>query len=282
MVKPYELVDYVANMQCSMWFSVPSLLIYLNAMKALTAQALPALTNIVFGGEGYPKPELKKLYDTFNHQAVLTNVYGPTECTCICSAYRLGSADFEVLDGLPPLGHLNPNFDYQVLDDQGRDAQTGELCLIGPNVAAGYFNDVERSKASFITLHDSNRFMKRMYKTGDLVQKIDGLLYFVGRLDNQIKHMGYRIELEEIEHALVKLVGVSQAAVLHHKTNASYGKLIGFVDCPSDVDEKALLASLAGLVPDYMLPSKLIILPKLPKNPNGKVDRHQLRAMLGS
>jgi D-alanine--poly(phosphoribitol) ligase subunit 1 len=278
--KPYELVAHVAKMRCNMWFSVPSLLIYLNAMKALTAKGLPELRNIVFGGEGYPKPELKKLYDAFSGQAVLTNVYGPTECTCICSAYRLGDRDFEAMDGLPPLGYLNQNFDYLILDEQEQEAQTGELCLIGPNVAAGYFNDLERSAASFVTLHDPKHFMKRMYRTGDLVQKIDGMLYFVGRKDNQIKHMGYRIELEEIEYALAKLPQVSQAAVIYHKTNASYGKLVGFVACTDGVDEKALLTGLAGLVPDYMVPSRLVVMPKLPKNPNGKVDRQQLRTLL--
>jgi D-alanine--poly(phosphoribitol) ligase subunit 1 len=280
MAKPYELVAHVAKMRCNMWFSVPSLLIYLNAMKALTAKGLPELRNIVFGGEGYPKPELKKLYDAFSGQAVLTNVYGPTECTCICSAYRLGDRDFEAMDGLPPLGYLNQNFDYLILDEQEQEAQAGELCLIGPNVAAGYFNDLERSAASFVTLHDPKHFMKRMYRTGDLVQKIDGMLYFVGRKDNQIKHMGYRIELEEIEHALAKLPQVSQAAVIYHKTNASYGKLVGFVACTDGVDEKALLTGLAGLVPDYMVPSRLVVMPKLPKNPNGKVDRQQLRTLL--
>ncbi|MSR16176.1 MAG: amino acid adenylation domain-containing protein, partial [Gammaproteobacteria bacterium] len=281
--KPYELVAHVAKMRCNMWFSVPSLLIYLNAMKALTAKGLPELRNIVFGGEGYPKPELKKLYDTFSAQAVLTNVYGPTECTCICSAYRLGARDFEALDGLPPLGYLNQNFDYLILDeqDQEQEAQTGELCLIGPNVAAGYFNDLERSAASFFTLHDSKHFMKRMYRTGDLVQKIDGMLHFVGRKDNQIKHMGYRIELEEIEHALMKLRQVEQAAVIYHRTNAAYGKLVAYVACSGQPEERDLLKALANLLPDYMVPNKLIVMSELPKNPNGKVDRQHLLALLG-
>lgn len=280
MTKPYELVAYVAKMQCNMWFSVPSLLIYLNAMKALTAKALPELRNIVFGGEGYPKPELKKLYDAFSGQAALTNVYGPTECTCICSAYRLGAKDFEALDGLPPLGYLNQNFDYLILDEQEQEAQTGELCLIGPNVAAGYFNDVERSAASFFTLHDSKRFMKRMYRTGDLVQEIDGMLHFVGRKDNQIKHMGYRIELEEIEHALTRLPGVNQAAVIYQRTNSGYGKLIGFVACADEVEDRSLRDALAAFVPEYMVPTRIVVRTELPKNANGKVDRQQLYALL--
>jgi D-alanine--poly(phosphoribitol) ligase subunit 1 len=280
MSSPYELVTYVGKMQCSIWFSVPSLLIYLMTMKAMTPKALPMLRRIVFGGEGYPKAELKKLYDLFSEQASLVNVYGPTECTCICSAYDLNNDDFQEMDGLPPLGHLNPNFDYRILDDQEQDTDSGELCLIGPNVAAGYFNDLERSAASFFTLSEPRRFMKRMYRTGDLVREAQGILHFVGRKDNQVKHMGYRIELEEIEHALVKLPQINQAAVIYQRTNAAYGKLIGFVASSADVDEKDLLAELANLLPEYMVPSRIVIKAELPKNPNGKVDRQQLHALI--
>ncbi len=280
LTNPYELVPYIREMRCSIWFSVPSLLIYLMTMKAMTHIALPALRAIVFGGEGYPKVELKKLYNQFSGQASLVNVYGPTECTCICSAHLLRDEDFDDLEGLPTLGRLNPNFDYRILDEQERDVASGELCLIGPNVAAGYFNDLERTASAFHTLTDAHRFMKRMYRTGDLVREVDGYLYFVGRKDNQIKHMGYRIELEEIEHALARLPQVSQAAVIYHRTNTAYGKLVGYVACSEEQEEKALIMALAKILPDYMLPNKLIVMSKLPKNPNGKVDRQRLRTLL--
>lgn len=280
LTSPYELVPYVERMECTIWFSVPSLLMYLMTMKAISATSMPVLRAIVFGGEGYPKVELKKLYDRFSVRAKLVNVYGPTECTCICSAHTLSNEDFVDISGLPTLGRLNQNFDYRIVDDQGHDAASGELCLIGPNVAAGYFNDLERSAASFYTLTEPRRFMKRMYRTGDLVRESEGRLYFIGRKDNQIKHMGYRIELEEIEHALVKLPSVDQATVVYHRTNAAFGKLVGFVACAHDTDEKALLEGLAELLPDYMVPSKLVVVKSLPKNPNGKVDRQQLCALL--
>lgn len=280
MTQPYELVAHVEKMACTIWFSVPSLLIYLMTMKALRPGVLPALRAISFGGEGYPKAELKKLYALFSARAKLVNVYGPTECTCICSAHVLRDADFDDLAGLPTLGRLNPNFDWRIVDDDGRDAAEGELLLIGPNVAAGYFNDPERTAGAFHTLADADRYGKRMYRTGDLVRQHDGLLHFIGRKDNQIKHMGYRIELEEIEHALVKLPGVRQAAVVYQRTTTSYGKLVGFVACDPGTDDRALLKQLAMLVPDYMVPGKLLVLPKLPFNANGKVDRQGLRASL--
>lgn len=280
LASPYELVAHVEQMACTVWFSVPSLLIYLMTMKALSGGRLPGLRAIIFGGEGYPKVELKKLYDVFSTQAKLVNVYGPTECTCICSAHQLGDADFADLEGLPTLGHLNPNFDYRIVDEEGRDAASGELCLIGPNVASGYFNDPERTSAAFHTLTDSRRYLKRMYRTGDLVREEGGRLYFNGRKDNQIKHMGYRIELEEIEHALTRLPGVHQAAVVYHRGNAAYGKLIGFVASAEAPEAETVLADLAKVLPVYMVPSRLVVLADLPKNPNGKVDRQQLAALL--
>lgn len=277
---PYALINHIGRMDCTIWFSVPSLLIYLMAMKAITPGALPTLRMIVFGGEGYPKVELKKLYDVFSTQAHLVNVYGPTECTCICSAHLISEQDFDDMVGLPTLGRLNPNFDYRILDEQGNDADQGELCLIGPNVAAGYFNDTHRTAAAFFLLTEPRRYMKRMYRTGDLVREQEGQLYFVGRLDNQIKHMGYRIELEEIEHALMKVPQVNQAAVLYHRSNVAYGKLIAFVSSSENLEERAVLNDLAVFLPEYMVPNKLFVMPELPKNPNGKVDKHQLRLIL--
>jgi D-alanine--poly(phosphoribitol) ligase subunit 1 len=280
LAKPYDLVALVEKMACTIWFSVPSLLIYLMTMKALRTGVLPSLRTLSFGGEGYPKAELAKLYKVFSPQARLVNVYGPTECTCICSAYPLSDADFDDLNGLSPLGKLNPNFDYRIVDENERDAAEGELCLIGPNVAAGYFNDPERTAAAFHTLQEPRRYMKRMYRTGDLVREQTGQLHFIGRKDNQVKHMGYRIELEEIEYALGLLPGVAQAAVLYHRTNAAYGKLIGFVAGAVDLDEKVVQAGLAQRLPDYMIPSRIVVQEHLPKNANGKVDRQCLKAQI--
>ncbi|WP_168202977.1 AMP-binding protein [Tardiphaga sp. vice352] len=277
---PGELVAFVATMECTIWFSVPSLLIYLVTMKAMTPTALLRCRYFVFGGEGYPKVELVKLHRMYGSQATLVNVYGPTECTCICSAYDLSDADFQELDGLPPLGRLNPNFDHQILDNDGREAELGELCLIGPNVAAGYFNDLQRTALVFVTLTEPGRFMKRSYRTGDLVRRDRGQLFFIGRKDNQIKHMGYRIELEEIEHGLMKLPGVNQAAAVYLRSGAAFGKIHGFVASTEALDERQLLNQLPVYLPDYMIPSRIVVIDKMPKTPNGKIDRQRLASLL--
>ena len=104
LTSPYELTEYINRQNCTIWFSVPSLLIYLVTMRAVTEKAFPAMRNLIFGGEGYPKTELKKLYSLFGGRSPLFNVYGPTECTCICSAHKITDKDFEDMHGLPTLG----------------------------------------------------------------------------------------------------------------------------------------------------------------------------------
>ena len=275
----YELVPYISNMNCTIWFSVPSLLMYLMTMKALSAESLLGIRCIVFGGEGYPKPELLKLYNLFSNRSQLINVYGPTECTCICSAYTITEKDFEQIKGLPPLGNLNQNFDYRILDNNDRVDSEGELCLIGPNVAAGYFNDQKRTNKHFFTLNEPSHFMKRMYRTGDLVYEESGKIWFIGRKDNQIKHMGHRIELEEIENILVQFSMIDQAAVLYERSNITHGKIIAFVATKSDLTIEQIFEHASNFLPSYMIPSSINLLKELPKNPNGKVDKLRLSSL---
>ena len=150
LTKPMELVNYIDKMKCTIWFSVPTLLIYLLTMRVLTKEKFTSIRIITFGGEGFPKTELKKLYSLFNHRTRFVNVYGPTECTCICSSYDINDADFEDLNELPSLGKINQNFSFVILDDNNCETNRGELCLLGPNVGLGYYNDYERTKQSFI------------------------------------------------------------------------------------------------------------------------------------
>ena len=113
-----------------------------------------------------------------------------------------------------------------------------------------------------------------MYRTGDLVRADEsGLLHFVGRRDNQIKHMGYRIELEEIEAAVSRVPEVRQAAVVYQRTDRGYGRIVAFLAAPEGSDEATVRAALGGMLPGYMIPNRIEILAELPKNANGKVDR---------
>lgn len=273
--KPKEMLEIIEQVKCTFWFSVPSLLIYLMNLKLLTGNILRGIRIFSFGGEGYPKELLRKLYNTYRESADFYNVYGPTEGTCICSAYKITEADIET-DGLAPLGHIAPNFDYFILDEDGNQSSFGELYLLGDQLALGYYNDMCRTEQSFLRCQFSTAYNERMYKTGDLVELIDGKLYFRGRVDNQIKHMGYRIELEEIENALIKLPDIKQCAVIHTLSKNNYSKLIAFVAVDDGNTDRNIRKELRKYLPDYMLPNVTIFMDELPKNANGKVDRQRL------
>lgn len=274
------LINQIDGLGCTQWFSVPSLLIFLQTMRAVTKNNLRNINRILFGGEGYPKAKLKQLYDLYSDRIEFFNVYGPTECTCICSSYRITDIDFEDLNGFPPLGCLINNFSYLILDDNNKKTpnnEYGELCLLGPNVGKGYYNDRERTKTSFIQNPYNCNYEEIMYKTGDVVKynSFDGKLYIGGRKDNQIKHMGYRIELEEIETALSQLNYISQAAVLHGSSRG-FSQIVGVVSTQSTIKENILRNDLRQIIPDYMIPNTFYIANDLPKNSNGKVDRKRL------
>jgi len=281
---PADLVRRVGELGCTVWFSVPSLLIYLMTMRQMRGGIWPAMRCVVFGGEGYPKGELKKLFDVFHPGARLVNVYGPTECTCICSAHTITESDFAVRHGLPTLGRLAPNFGFLVLsDDQQKimPGEVGELCLLGPQVGMGYYNDPVRTAEGFVLNPLCGPFSERMYRTGDLVRRDqDGMLWFVGRRDNQIKHMGYRIELEEIEAALNALPHVTQAAAVYQRIREQHGRIVAFVASSAPISESSVKDGLKDSLPDYMIPGQVQVLPELPKNANGKVDRKALAAGL--
>lgn len=276
--QPKQLVARIKD--CSLWFSVPSLLIYLTTLKALEPKSWPHMRGIIFGGEGFPKAELKRLYALYGKQATLWNVYGPTECTCICSAYSISERDFQRMDALAPLGHLAPNFTGAVMDESGRRevaaGEVGELFLMGPQVALGYYNDPERSRAAFAP--SPLAATQPCYRTGDLVRRdpATGYYHFAGRRDNQIKHMGYRVELEEIEAALASFPEVAQAGVIYHKNAGHGGRIVAFVCTARPADAETLKARLRGLLPAYMIPEEVHGRASLPKNANGKVDRRAL------
>ena len=277
---PTELVRRIGELGCTLWFSVPSLLIYLTTLRQLRPTTWPAMRCLVFGGEGYPKPELKKLYDLFHPRCRLVNVYGPTEGTCICSACTLSDADFADLCGLPPLGRLAGNFAYLIQHADGSLAppgEAGELCLLGPQLALGYYHDTERTAASFVAPPTPASPGERMYRTGDLVREdTNGVLWFVGRADNQIKHLGYRIELEEIEAALQALPQVRQAVVVYQRRREQHGEIVAFVSADQPLDGEAIRQRLRQTLPSYMIPGQIELLDELPKNANGKLDRRRL------
>ncbi len=274
-----SLVQAINNTNCTIWFSVPSLLVYLLTTKALTKEDFKSIKRIAFGGEGFPKNKLKQLFDLLGERTKLFNVYGPTECTCICSSYLITHRDFQNMSELAPLGYIAPNFGYEILALSEENPNYGELALTGPCVGLGYYNDADRTAKSFVQ-NPMKRFSERMYKTGDIVERAENnYLYFKGRSDNQIKHMGYRIELEEVEAAFSSLSYINEVGVIYERLTPELGQIKAFISvAENSKDVKEILSDVKAILPVYMIP-KIHVLEALPKNRNGKIDRKQLEAI---
>lgn len=274
---PGDLLKGIDRRGCTSWFSVPSLLMYLDSMKALRTNTMTGIRRFIFGGEGYPKARLKKIFDIYSHRAELINVYGPTECTCICSSYRLTAKDFDDPAGFPPLGAMTGNFDFLILDNNNQKTaigEAGELCLLGPCVGKGYYNDPERTGAAFVANPLKASTEELMYRTGDIV-KLDpqnGKIHIAGRKDHQVKHMGYRIELEEIENALVTIAGIQQAVAVRG-TRRGISCILAMASTTRTLTEADVKKQLKARLPIYMIPSEIHFKKCLPRNQNGKIDR---------
>ena len=280
MADPAAIVERIERMGCTVLFCVPSLLMYLQTMKLARRETLGSLETIIFGGEGFPKRRLRPLFEEVGARACLINVYGPTECTCICSSHVIGEADFDDLDGLPPLGALTAGFAGYILDgdDEVVPEEVGELCLGGPGVGLGYVNDPDLTRAAFVDNPAQGADNERIYRTGDLVRtdRDTGLLHFVSRMDLQVKHQGYRVELEEVQLAMASLDRVDEAVALQRRDRAG-SQLIGIVaSAEGGLNAKELKKELRGLLPPYMIPAKIHVIDCMPKNRNGKTDRREL------
>lgn len=278
--QPKLMLEIVEREKCTFWFSVPSFLIYLYNLRLLSEKVFQFIRIFSFGGEGYPKEQLVKLYNLYQEHAEFYNVYGPTEGTCICSAYRISQTDFEDSKGLVTLGKIANNFHSFILDKEDQISTIGELCLLGTQLAVGYYNDQERTEKSFVQNPFNNKFNEKMYRTGDLVEEKEGKLYFKGRIDNQIKHMGYRIELEEIENGLMQISYVKQCAVVHGKTANGFSKIVAYIATDLKLEQKEIRVELRKYLPEYMIPNYFETMQELPKNANGKVDRIQLKELI--
>ncbi len=231
------------------------------------------LRQLMVGGEAFPADLGRR---AMRWGVPVYNFYGPTECTVWASVQRL---DEHMLDGrYVPIGRPMPDTQLLVLDDDGQPVPaglTGELCIGGAGVAAGYHARPELTAARFVASAFSTGKDTFVYRTGDLVrQRTDGALDFVGRADSQVKFRGYRIELGEVETALRECPGVRQCAVAVMAGPAGQDMLAAYV--VGDAVASDCRSHLARRLPAYMVPQQMVFLPALPLNPHGKVDRAAL------
>lgn len=256
----------------SIGWSVSALTV-LTSMGAFKDEGLRALSKVCFSGSVMPGRVLK-LWQKKLPNARFVNQYGPTEATASCTYYVVDHevSEVEVL----PIGIPYENYRVFLLkqdDTEAEPGEIGEICVSGPILALGYYNDPERTKNSFIQNPINHKYFERIYRTGDFGRfREDGLLEYHGRMDRQIKHMGHRVELDEIEVAAMQSENVRECVVLYHEA-----KEVLYLFYSGDKEKRDLILDLRKILPGFMIPRKVIGLDMLPKLPNGKMDMEKLK-----
>lgn len=244
-----------------------------------TWQQLQSLRLVVPGGEIIQGTRLKAWATQPLCTAEVHNSYGPTETHDLITTYRLQAADFERAQ-VRTLGKPLANVELRVLDEAMQAVPAGEvgtLYVAGLHVGRGYLNLPDKTAATFVP--DPLNPSARLYKVGDLVRcNPAGELEFVGRSDHQVKVRGWRIELPEIEGALLAHPGVREAVVAAPADDSGERRLVAYVQCRAGhtLDATQLRTHLAQTLPDYMLPGSYLFMDSFPINANGKVDRTHL------
>ncbi|MBN9546833.1 MAG: amino acid adenylation domain-containing protein [Alphaproteobacteria bacterium] len=261
------------------WFSVPSVVAMARRLRRLQPDALPDMRLSLFCGEPLPASIADDWAQTAPSSRIL-NLYGPTEATIAITAEEYDrSAASDARPATIPLGKPFRNSAAVVVDSEGRPAPLGELWLGGAQISNGYINNDKENQAKFVNRRVPGYTFDRWYRTGDLVQQDDrhGLV-FQGRMDDQAKIQGYRVELLEIEEVLRRASGTTEAAAVLwpvSETGAAEG-VVGFV-CAAAGAERDIIANCRAHLPSYAVPRKIMAIEALPLNANGKVDRNALR-----
>jgi amino acid adenylation domain-containing protein len=277
---PEKLLRYMEAEGATIWKGISSLLLYLERSGCLAPERAPALTRILFGGELLPARSLIRWMETFPEKCFY-NVYGPTEATGISLYYPLerapGSPGERVPIGCPCKGMKAMLVDEDLAPVP--PGKVGEMWLAGPGLGGGYLNDPDRSDRSFITTCLINGLPERWFRTGDLAfRRADGIFEFVGREDHQVKIMGYRVELGEVEQALHAIEGIREAAVVAADRNG-IAELVAFFQTDGAGDSAYILSRLRDRLPAYMLPRRFFSLNQLPRCGRGKIDRTALEEL---
>ena len=273
---PIELVKYLSLFNPTIWFSVPTMVRYLMKFRQFTSANFPELKYLVFGGEPFPKSDLKKIYEEFRNLSQLVSVYGPTECTCICSSYTVSDGDFDKMKDYCPLGFINEGFYYYIIDEFNKmclDGAKGQLVLGGVAVAGGYVGQQSLTDKVFVQNHCHSSFDDEVYLTGDLVSENNGTIQIHGRIDNQVKVNGFRVELEEVENIINSTDCVVECMALLQTNSLDLNEICVLYVLNENFDGVDLKSHLPEMLPSYMKPRTVLPVRELFKNAAGKLDR---------
>lgn len=273
---------YINDAKLTLWFSVPSLALFMRRLGLLEEGVFPNLRWSLFCGEALTL-EAGEAWAMAASNSTVENLYGPTELTLSCTLHRWDEhlSPEQGEQGVVPIGEPFPGMTALVVDEQLREVapgEDGELLMSGPQVALGYWNDPAATEKAFLVPPGKD---ETFYRTGDRVRRpVEGQsMNYLGRIDHQIKIRGNRVELGEVEAVLRELSGVGSVAVIGWPVTASGADaLIAFLET-EEADVRGLRRQVATRLPDYMRPKQIRLLNQMPLNANGKIDRGVLRKM---
>lgn len=275
---PKKMLEYLEENQVTMLMWVPTAYNIVARMDALNRIKPSRLQKFLFSGEGMPIP-VYSYWRQYYPEAVYIQQYGPTEITGACTTYIV-TREYGQNETIP-IGKPFKNTSIVLLDEEDQEVTRemvgipGEICVSGTCLAAGYYNNREKTEEVFVQNPLIQAYPCRIYRTGDLAKwDTEGNLVFVSRKDYQIKHGGRRVELGEIETAVYSVPLVKECCCVHNTLEDI------IVLCYSgEIDEKELRTIIREKLPQYMIPAQYIKCRELPKLANGKLDRKRMTAM---
>lgn len=269
---------YIKSQGITVWFSVPSTAALMSKLRMLKPGNFPTIRYSLFCGEALPV-DLAEAFQRAAPQSIVENLYGPTELTIACTVYRYDRATIgrDAHLGLIPIGAAYPGMTELVVDESLRPVaagDAGELLMTGPQLSLGYLNDPSKTAAAFVTPPGQPAVY---YRTGDRVRRRPGgPLVYLGRIDNQIKVQGYRVELGEIEAVIREEAATEVAVALGYPAGPSGADgVVGFIS-KAGADLDGIRDRVRRRLPSYMQPGAIHHVDAFPLNANGKVDRKAL------
>ncbi|MFC4312490.1 amino acid adenylation domain-containing protein [Steroidobacter flavus] len=276
--EPLKLAAAIAAERISVWYSTPSILSLLANYGKLAKHDFAALRMVFFAGEVFPIPQYRALQAIWTRPRYF-NLYGPTE-TNVCTWYEVTSdAPLDRMSTFP-IGKICPPNLGRVVNEQGEIVsigEPGELLVAGPNVMRGYWNLPDHNERAFF----KDEAGALWYRTGDIVCEEPEVGYrYVGRRDRMVKRRGYRVELGEIEAALLRHPDVREGAVVAIPNPEEGVRILAFVACQdgTTLTRIALKAYSAQALPPYMIPDIFAVVPALPRTSTDKIDYQRLKS----
>lgn len=254
------LSKFIKKNYLTHWVSVPSVVDLILNKNSFNKKDILSLKKIFFCGEILKKVHLQKIFGA-NKLVNVLNTYGPTEATVSCTSISLNHKNYK--NFCKPSASFGKPIKNMKIGFIKKKNNRGEIFISGPQVSRGYLGNLIINKNKFLKIKNKASFI-----TGDLCKIINGNYYFLNRIDRQVKILGNRIELDEINNLIENIINNISHTIIHQN------KIYSFINVW--INEKSLKNKLKKSIPKYMLPSRIIRIKKFPKNQNLKIDEKKL------